>query len=401
MSTQEIFAAGLDAGSTYTRCVIALLEGDRFRFLGYGCVPSQGWSKSRISDQQAVSECILAAVEQAETMAQCAIETVVAGIGGLTVRGANSRGKWDMGRPRDITQKDINRAMAQAMRVQMQEDRMLLQVMPQDFVVDDQPGFHDPRQMMGSVLEANAHLLTTSVQEHTNLIGAINRAHLTVDETIYEAIAACYASVLPEERHEGVAVIDIGQHSTELVCYYGESGQLATTLKLCGDHFSRDLAHDLRIPIEAAAIVKEQFGSAAAAETPHNSVVELPVPEGHTGEPKEVSRRRMNQILESRAVDLFEEVRKELAVFGMEKALSNGVVICGGGALLPGICEVAEKVLKCPARKGLAQGILGWPEEMNDPAWSTVAGLAMYSARLRSRVDVEKQSVGVLGRILR
>jgi len=399
MSTKSIIAAGVDAGSTYTRCVIAVLEGDRFRFLGYGCVPSHGWSKSRIADQQAVSDGVLAAVVQAETMAQTAIESVVAGIGGSTVRGANSRGKWDLGRPREITQKDINRAMNRAMRVQMHEDRMLLQVLPQDFVVDDHPGFHDPRQMLGSVLEVNAHLLTASVQEHNNLIGAINRAHLAVDETIYEAIAACYASVLPEDRREGVAVIDIGQHSTELVCYYGESGQMATSLKICGDHFSRDLAHALRIPIESAATVKEQFGSAVAVGTSENSVVEVPLVEGR--EARDVPRRLINEILESRTVELFEMVRGELARFGMQRALSNGLVICGGGALLPGICDVAERVMDCPARMGLAQGILDWPEELNDPAWTTAAGLAMYSARLRSQVDLEKQSVGVLGRILR
>jgi cell division protein FtsA len=291
--------------------------------------------------------------------------------------------------------------MDKAMKVQMQEDRMLLQVMPQDFVVDDHPGFHDPRQMLGSVLEANAHLLTTSVQEHNNLIGAVNRAHLAVDETIYEAIAACYASVLPDDRRDGVAVIDIGQHSTELACYFGESGQLATSLKICGDHFSRDLAHALRIPLEAACIVKEQFGSAVATGTAGNSVVEIPSVESHGRDARDAPRRLINEILESRAVELFEMVRAELARFGMQRALSNGLVICGAGALLSGICDVAERVLECPARMGLAQGILHWPEELNDPAWTTAAGLAMYSARLRTQVDVEKQSVGMLGRILR
>jgi cell division protein FtsA len=395
MSTNSIFAAGVDAGSTYTRCVIALLEDERLHFLGYGCVPSEGWAKSRIADQQAVSDCVLAAVEEAERTAQTAIETVVAGIGGLTVRGANSRGRWDMGRPREITQKDVNRAMDKAMRVQLQEDRMLLEVLPQDFVVDDHPGFQDPRQMLGSVIEANAHLITTSIQEHNNLIGAINRAHLAVDETVYEAMAACYASVLPEDRREGVALVDIGRHSTELVCYYGESAQLATSLRICGDHFSRDLAHALRIPLDAAALVKEQFGSAVAVGTPENSVVELPSLE------REAPRKLLNEILESRAVELFEMVRGELARVGMQRAIASGLVISGGGALLPGICDVAERVLECPARMGLAQGIKDWPEELNDPAWTTVAGLAMYSARLRSQVDVEKQSVGVLGRILR
>ncbi len=150
-------------------------------------MPSRGWAKSRIADQQAVSECVLAAVEEAEAMAGTAIETVVAGMGGLTARGANSRGRMDFGRPREIEQRDINRAMDRALHIQLQEDRMVLQLLPQDFVVDDQPGFHDPRKMMASVIEANAHLVTISTQEHNNLIGAINRAHLSVDETVYEA----------------------------------------------------------------------------------------------------------------------------------------------------------------------------------------------------------------------
>jgi cell division protein FtsA len=249
--------------------------------------------------------------------------------------------------------------------------------------------------MLGSVNEANAHLVTTSVQEHNNLIGAINRAHLSVDETVCEAMAACYASVLPEDRKEGVALIDIGRHSTELVCYFGESAQLATSLRICGDHFSRDLAHALRIPLDAAALVKAQFGSAVATGTAENSVVELPSLE------REAPRKLINEILESRAVELFEMVRGELTRVGMQRAIASGLVISGGGALLPGICDVAERVLECPARMGLAQGIKDWPEELNDPVWTTVAGLAMYAARLRSQVDVEKQSVGVLGRILR
>src|SRR5580700_11177218 len=230
MSTKSIFATGVDAGSSQTRCVISLLEDRRLRLVGYGSAPSQGWAKSRIADQQAVSDCVLAAVEEAEAMAGTAIERVVAGMGGLTARGANSRGRLDLGRPREVEQRDINRAMDRAMHIQLQEDRMVLQLLPQDFVVDDHPGFHDPRRMIASVIEANAHLITSSAQEHSNLLGAINGAHLSVDETIYEAIAGCYAAVLPEERREGVAYIDIGAHSTELVCYYGESAQVAQSL---------------------------------------------------------------------------------------------------------------------------------------------------------------------------
>jgi cell division protein FtsA len=404
MSTKSIFATGLDAGSSHTRCVISLLENQRLRVVGYGSVPSRGWSKSRISDQQAVSECVLAAVEEAEAMAQTVVETVVAGMGGLTARGANIRGREDFGRPREVEQREINRAMDRAMYIQLQEDRMVLQLLPQDFVVDDQPGFHDPRNMMASVIEANAHLITISAQEHNNLVGAINRAHLSVDETIYEAIASCYASVLPSDRREGVALIDIGAHSTELVCYYGESARIIASLRICGDHFSRDLAHAFRIPLESAAIVKHEFGGAVSHGTPENCTVELPPTEGHlrdARDAREAPRKFLNEILESRAVELFEMVRAELARAGMQRAIASGLVIAGGGALLPGICDVAERVLECPARIGLAQGFLDWPEELNDPAWTAAAGLSMYAARLRSQVDLERQSVGMLGRILR
>jgi cell division protein FtsA len=134
-------------------------------------------------------------------------------------------------------------------------------------------------------------------------------------------------------------------------------------------------------------------------------MVEEPLAESYLREgghdAREAPRKFINQILESRTVELFELVRAELERAGMQRAIASGLVIAGGGALLPGICDVAEKVLECPARIGLAQGFQDWPDELNDPAWTTTAGLSMYAARLRSQVDLERQSVGMLGRILR
>ena len=401
MNPPQIFTAGLDAGSGWTRCVIAVLERHRPRIIGYGAVKSRGWSRGRITDQQAVSECILAAVEEAEKMAETTVGTVVAGVGGMSVRGANARARMDLGRPRDIDQRDVNRSMERVMKVQLQQDRMILQVLPQDFVVDEQPGFHDPRGMTASTLEANAHLVTFSTQEHETLVGAINRAHLAVDETVHEAVAACYASILPEDRKGGVALIDIGADSTEVVCYYGDSAQLVATLPVSGEHFSRDLAKVLCIPPDAAATVKEEFGGALAAGIPDHSMVELPLPETSDRELREAPRRFVTEILEWRARELFAMLARELARVGMQGALANGLIIAGGGARLPRICDVAEDVLQCPARLGLTQGLVHWPDDINDPAWTTAAGLAMYAARLRTQVDMERQSAGVLGRIMK
>jgi cell division protein FtsA len=401
MTTKPILATGIDAGSNYTRVMIGLVEDERLRFLGCGCAPAAGWSKSRIVDQQAVSKSVLAAVEQAEAMAGVHVETAVAGIGGFSVRGASNKGQVDLARPREIEQRDVNRAMERALRVRLEDDRMMLHVLPQAFVVDDQEDCQDPRHMMASRLIANAHLVTVSAQEHSTITGAVNLAHLALDETVYEPIASCYASVLPEDRVGGIAVVDIGAHSTELVCYFGDSVQLATTIKICGDHFSRDIAFALHVPLEDGALVKEEFGSAIAEGTAENSVVELPFRDDAGRVSREVPRLLVNRILESRTQELFLMVRDELVAAGLYPAMANGLVITGAGALLPGICDVAERELQRPARIGLTQGYRDLPVELKDPAWTTAAGLSMYAARLRTQVDLERRVTGLLGRILR
>ncbi len=199
------------------------------------------------------------------------VGSAVVGMGGPSMRGAAGRGVVELGYPREIDQRDVNRVMERAVRVQLPEDRMILQVFPQDFVVDDQPGHRDPRKMMASRLELNVHLVTASVQEHNALVGAVNQAHLLVEETVFEAQAAWYAAVLPEERREGVAVVDIGAESTELVVYYGEAMCLASTVRVCGDHFTRDLARGLCVNPAEAEQIKIEYGRARATDSPENT----------------------------------------------------------------------------------------------------------------------------------
>ena len=133
--------------------------------------------------------------------------------------------------------------------------------------------------------------------------------------------------------------------------------------------------------------------------TADNSLIEVPSPEER--EAREAPRRLLNQILEARAEELFRLVRRELTRVGMEQALMGGVVLCGGGAHLSGLCDMAERILNCQARNGLAQGIRDWPEELDDPVWTTAAGLMMYSAKLKVRDEAQQRAAGFLGRMLR
>jgi len=180
--------------------------------------------------------------------------------------------------------------------------------------------------------------------------------------------------------------------------YYGDAMCLASSVRVSGGHFTSDLAHGLCVSPAEAEQVKLEYGCANAMDSPENVRVELPAPEGR--DPRQAPKRHVDLILESRASELFQLVRDELARVGMEQSLIGGVFITGGGAKLAEIADVAEKELGCQSRFGLAVGIADWPAAMNDPEWCTVAGLAMYSAKLKQQTERQRAAVGWLSRIL-
>jgi cell division protein FtsA len=386
-----LLAVGLDAGSTHTRCVICLLEGDRLRLLGHGHTLSQGWSRSRLADHNAISDSMRAALREAEQMCGLSVGAVVLGIGGATVSGHNSRGVYEFGYQREITPADLRRAVERAARVVLPDDRMILHRLPQDFAVDGSAGHRNPCGMKASKLEAFVHLVMVSLQEHDELIGAANRAHVEVEDTLFEPLAAAYAAVLPRDRREGLTVLDIGAQSTELAVYYGEALVHSASIPICGDHFTWDVARGLRMSCEEAEAVKQQYGCAVLDFTAANSVIVLPG--AKNGGPRERPRRDLNLILEARAKELFGWVLRELARVSMDQNLL-GVVLSGGAARLAGMCDLAERTLNCQARNGLPAGIQDWPRELDTPEWTTAAGLAMYSARKKHRTGRDRGGNG-------
>jgi cell division protein FtsA len=398
MAAKPVFAAGVDAGGAHTRSAILLLENACVRLVGFGQARSRGWKRGRITDQNAVSESIRQAVRAAEAAAGVSIESAVFGVGGGGVASSNARGGYEMGFPRQIEQNDIIRVVERASRVQLQEDEMLLHLFPQDFTVDGRAGHRNPRGMIGSRLEVFVHLVTASSQEHYGLVGAANQAHLAVEETVFEPVAAAYAALANENRDEGVAVIDIGAHSTDVAVYCGEALLFSSSLPVCGDHFTLDVARGLLLSRDDAEWIKEQHGCALVGLTADNSLIELPSTPDRG--PRETSRRELNTILEARAFELFEFVAKDLERIGMEETLA-GVVLAGGGAQLHGMCDVAERVLRCQARNGLPVGVQDWPEDLESPEWTTAAGLAMYSARLKLRAELDRRKTGLLAGIFK
>lgn len=392
-------AVGLDAGSVWTRCVILAYDDGNVHFLGYGQAPSRGWVKGRIADPMAISECVQYAVREAERMARVPVESVVTGIGGNTLQGFTSRGVYEFGRPRQIEEGDLSYAVHLASRVRLEDDRFVVQMLPMDFSLDGRAGFRNPKGAVCSRLESNVYIATCSSREHQALVGAIHQAHLAVEETVCEAVASAYASILPEDRRRGVALVDIGAHGSSVVVYDGDALLRASGLPVAGEHFTRDVSQVLKLPFDDADLLKQEYGCAILGLTSDASYIELPAVDGRPA--RETSRRYLNAILEARAEELFQLIRQELADSGMDQALFEGVVLTGGGAMLSGMCDVAEAILNCNTRNGLPVGIEGWPDEILNPAWTTVAGLAMYSARLKSHQQPRKKMPRLMGFMMR
>lgn len=394
MGNKTKLAVGLDLGSSSTRVAICALEEDTLRFLGYGEAPVNAWNKARLSDQEALAHSIRFALHEAESRAQVSPESAVFGVGG-SVTGVNSRGLYEFGRRRDIEPDDLRYAVELAARVRLEEDRQVLQICPQDFTLDGRAGYRNPKGILCARLEANVHVVTVSMQDHQGLISAIHQAHLAVEESVFEAFAAAYGAIMPEDRARGVVLIDIGAQSTHIALYDADALLLATSIPVGGDHFTRDVSWLLKVNYEDAENLKREYGCAVASSVSDLSVVEIPTAEGRGM--REAPRRQLNEILEARAEELFERIYAEILRVGMEQSLLEGAVLTGGGALLAGMCDVAERVLNCQARNGLASGIENWPRELDNPVWTTAAGLAMYSGRLKLKRDWKRAAAGVAG----
>src|SRR5579875_2278259 len=272
-------AVGLDLGSTSTRVVICVLEDDTLKFLGYGVAPVQAWSRSRLSDQEALAHSIRFALHEAELRAQVSPESAVIGVGG-SVSGVNSRGLYEFGRRREIEPDDLRYAVELGARVRLEDDRLVLQICPQDFTLDGRAGYRNPKGILCARLEANIHVVTASVQDHQALVAAMHQAHLAVEESIFEGIAAAYAAILPEDRARAVVLIDIGAQSTHLAVYDGDALLLAAAIPVAGDHLTRDVSWLLKVNYEDAEHLKRQYGCAVSGAGSDHSLIEIPSAEG-------------------------------------------------------------------------------------------------------------------------
>jgi cell division protein FtsA len=379
---KERYLVALDIGSAKTCALIADIESGSARFLGMGAAESKGSRKGLIVNLDAAVSSIRRALEEAEGVANVPVESAVVGVAGSHVRGVNSRGGISLGaRPRDIEKEHVRRAVEAARAITLPDDREILHVLPQDFLVDQQDNIRDPIGMVGQKLEVNVHIVTASVAATQNVVTAVNRAGVVVSDTALEPLASAEAVLTQDERELGCCLLDIGGGTTELIVYSGGVVRHTGAVAVGGDHFSNDLAVGLRTPIPEAERIKREYGSASRELVAEDKAIQI----ASVGDrpPRTVFARMLNEIIEPRAHELLTLVRDDLKRAGLDSQIPAGLVLAGGGARMTGLAELAERLFSLPVRCAMPRGLEDMPEELSQPEYATVVGLLLYGAHAR------------------
>ncbi|MCA9608042.1 MAG: cell division protein FtsA [Myxococcales bacterium] len=391
MSDNEIIA-GLDLGTTKVCAIVAEVTDDGLDIIGIGSVPSKGLRKGVVVNIESTVQAINAAIEQAETMAGVEIASVYAGIAGSHVRGMNQDGVAAIS-TREVTAEDVQRVLEQAKAIPLPGDRHVIHVLPQEFIVDDQDGIREPVGMSGVRLEARVHLVTAANSAAQNITKVCERCDLHIAETVLEPLASAQAVLSDDEKEIGVALIDIGGGTTDLIIYVDGAVVHTSVIPIGGINLTNDIATGLRTPMAEAERIKIKYGCAATAMVDEDETIEVPSVGGRP--PRVLPRHVLCQIIEPRVEEIFSAVSHVIAETGYADMLASGAVITGGTTQLDGMPELSEQILGLPVRRGAPQGIGGLMDVVKSPAYATGVGLVKYGAQRLRETDVRRPEAAV------
>ncbi|RJP84529.1 MAG: cell division protein FtsA [Desulfobacteraceae bacterium] len=397
MKNQEEIIVGLDIGTTKICAVVAELSGEKINIIGIGTHPSLGLRKGVVVNIESTVDSINKAVKEAEMMAGCEISSVYAGIAGGHITGFNSNGIIAI-KGNEITQSDVDRVVEAATAVAIPMDREVIHVLPQEFIVDGEPGILNPVGMAGVRLEARIHIVTGAVTSVQNIIRCGHKAGLDICDIILEPIASSEAVMTEEEKEVGTAIIDIGGGTTDLAVFANNNIKHTFVLSLGGNNMTNDISVGLRTPLAEAEKIKLKYGTCVASKVKNEEILEISDINGAPA--RKLPRQILAEILEPRVEEVFTLMKREIFRAGMKDSIKSGVVITGGASMLDGVTEIAESVFELPVRLGLPRRISGLVDVVNSPMYATAVGLVLYGAKNQSKKKFRIRDANIFNRIM-
>jgi cell division protein FtsA len=367
---------GLDIGTSKIVAIVGELgpEG-QLEIIGIGSHASRGLKKGVVVNIDSTVQSIQRAVEEAELMAGCQIQSVFAGIAGSHIRSMSSHGIVAI-RDREVFQPDIDRVIDAAQAVAIPADQKILHILPQEFLIDSQEGIKEPLGMSGVRLEAKVHLVTCAVNAAQNIEKCIQQCGLAVDDIILEQLASSFAVLTDDEKDLGVCLVDIGGGTSDIAIFTEGAIKHTAVIPIAGDQVTNDIAMALRTPTQNAEEIKIKYGCALASLAGENETIKVP----SVGErdDRDLSRQALAEVIEPRYEELFTLIQAELRRSGFEDLIPAGIVLTGGTSKMEGVVELAEEIFHMPVNIGKPKSVAGLSDIVRNPIYATSVGLLQY-----------------------
>jgi len=389
----------LDIGTNKVAAIVGEISAEgELEIIGIGTHPSRGLKKGVVVNIESTVQSIQRAVEEAELMAGCQIDSVYAGIAGSHIRSLNSHGIVAV-RDGEVYPQDIERVLDAAQAMAIPADQRILHTLPQEYIIDNQEGVKQPLGMSGVRLEAKVHMVTCSVNAAQNIEKCIERCGLRVNDMILEQLASSYSVLTDDERDLGVCLVDIGGGTTDIAIFTHGAIRHTAVIPIAGDQVTNDIAMALRTPTQYAEEIKIKYACALTQLAGPDEIIKVP----GVGDkpPRELSRQALAEVVEPRYDELFSLIQAELRRSGYESMVGAGIVLTGGASKIEGVIELAEEVFHMPVSQGTPRNVAGLKDIVRNPVYATGVGLLMYG---RQREEEQRdrgktRSTGGFGRL--
>lgn len=381
MNNEQPIIIGLDIGTTK----IAVIAGrkneyGKLEILGFGKAHSNGVKHGQVLNIDETIKAIRTALENCfASNPDLDISEVYVGIAGHHIKSLQTRG--DIVRQNteeEIAQKEIDQLIEDQYKTYIPAGDQIIDVIPQEFTVDNFQNIPNPIGYGGVKIGANFHIITGDKNAIKNINRSVEKAGLHTKDLVLQPLASSSAVMGQEDLEAGVAIVDIGGGTTDLAVFYEGILKHTAVIPFAGENITNDIKTGLGVLKTQAEQMKVQFGSALANEAKANAYITIP---GLRGMPaKEISVKNLANIIQARMSEIMDFVTYHLKQVGLDnRMLNGGIILTGGGSQLKHLIQLTEYATGLPARIGFPNEHLagGHIEELAKPTYSTCIGLIL------------------------
>ena len=390
--TEKNLIVGLDIGTSKIVAIVGeITDENTIEIIGIGSHVSRGLKKGVVVNIESTVQSIQRAVEEAELMAGCQINSVYTGIAGSHIRSMNSHGIVAI-KDKEVTPNDVDRVIDAARAVAIPADQRVLHVLPQEFIIDNQEGIKEPVGMSGVRLEAKVHLISGAMSAAQNILKCVRRCGLEIDDIILEQLASSHSVLTEDEMELGVCLVDIGGGTTDIAVFTEGAIRHTAVIPIAGDQVTNDIAVALRTPTQYAEEIKIKYACALTQLAGAEETIEVPSVGDRA--PRRLTRQTLAEVVEPRYEELITLIQAELRRSGFEDLVAAGIVLTGGTSKMECVVELAEEIFHMPVRLGLPHSVSGLVDVVRNPIHATGVGLLLFGHEQRKTGSLDALSSG-------